>query len=132
MGKAGVKTVRMEEKGSANEDGLETGEQESARGEQGRKDERKTPVSRSDQWMEVATLRSVALLRCNGRGGVGGINCRIIRLKCPANHSSCPTRPQSSRAQPERVPDSSNTHGKDELAEPLPMRTALEGAARDM
>lgn len=67
-----MKTVRMEEKGSANEDGLETGEQESARGGQGRKDERKTPVSRSDQWVEVATLRGVALLRCNGQGGVGG------------------------------------------------------------
>ena len=59
------------------------------------------------------------------------ISCRIIRLKCSANHFSCPTWPQSTYTQPESVPDSFNTHGKDELAEPPPMGTALEGAVRD-
>ena len=59
------------------------------------------------------------------------ISCRIIRLKCSANHFSCPTWPQSTYTQPESIPDSFNTHGKDELAEPPPMGTALEGAVRD-
>lgn len=42
------------------------------RGREGRRDERRRPASGSDQWVEVAAVSSVALLRCSGPGGVGG------------------------------------------------------------